>query len=185
MHYVDYATRAAIATVFVVAASSKGRNGEAFSRFARSISLLGAAYQTHARVLALTIVTGEAIVPLLILSPMTSSIGYALCIFLLSMFSIATARAVAARLHVPCRCFGADGSVLSLRHVARNGLIVLVALLVLLLRSSLHQSPGSGPGVLLAIGAGIFIGVCLVNWDELVFLAERPIGGASRDRSGS
>jgi hypothetical protein len=58
--------------------------------------------------------------------------GAGVAVVLLALFSALIAGRLAQGVHAPCACFGGSGGPLSWRHLARNGGLIVVALVALL-----------------------------------------------------
>ncbi|MGW6934577.1 TlpA family protein disulfide reductase [Lentzea sp. NPDC054927] len=122
---VDLFARVLLAVVFLVAFAGKVRGRQVFAEFRDSVAAV--APWLPARLVAVAILVGEAVVVVLLAVPGTR-LGYAAVIALLAVFCGGILVAIYAGEPVRCRCFGADGDVLGPRHLVRNGALIAVAL---------------------------------------------------------
>lgn len=120
----DLFARVLLAVVFLAAVAGKVRTRQGFAEFRDSIAAITP--WLPARPLAVVILAGEAVAVVLLAVPGTG-LGYALAVALLAMFCGGIALAMQSRKAVRCKCFGAGGDVLGPKHLARNGLLIAVA----------------------------------------------------------
>ncbi|WP_410050170.1 MauE/DoxX family redox-associated membrane protein, partial [Actinomadura sp. CNU-125] len=106
-----------VAVVFTVSAVSKARSAAAYAEFAADVRRLVPAGPP--RVLAGTVVAGEAAVPVLLAVPGTAPAGFAVAVLLLAGFTAAILGALRRGETAPCRCFGTSGARLGRGHVVR------------------------------------------------------------------
>ncbi|MEV5749297.1 MauE/DoxX family redox-associated membrane protein [Actinoallomurus sp. NPDC052308] len=155
-----------IGLVFAVSAVSKLRD---LDGFARSVPALVPAWPGRARLLAVVTTALEALVPLLLVAPPTTSYGFSLAAVLLAAFTTAIAAAIRRGRRATCRCFGPSSAPLGPRHLVRNGVLFSCAALGGL-------SPGGLPpaaGVAVAAAAGLVGAVLIVFLDDIVDLLAR------------
>lgn len=156
---VDLACRALLGFVFATAVFGKLRNRADFAE-----SLAGLGIKRATRPMAVAVTGAEALcVVLLVLKPMW---GYVLSFLLLSAFSAGIALTVRTKRVVKCSCFGAGGKQLGVPHLLRNGLLGIVVLVGL----SANSLPALGPQSLVAVGAGAFLSLLFIRWDDLTYL---------------
>lgn len=169
MIYVDLIARVGIASVLAVSAASKLRSAAALQSFATSLQ----AFRLPRFVLRAApylIVASETSVPVLLIVSPSVPIGYALSMLLMAVFEVGIARAVMSNLRIPCRCFGADGEVLAIRHIVRNAIVFAVAAAGLATHLSSLGANASNGTVADATVGGLLLGLTLIRWDDLVFL---------------
>ncbi|MCX2952718.1 TlpA family protein disulfide reductase [Lentzea sp. NEAU-D7] len=121
----DLFARVLLAVVFLVAFAGKVRSRRGFAEFRDSIAAL---VPLPARPLAVAVLAGEALAVVLLAVPGTR-LGYGVAVTLLVTFCGAVVLAITGRKSVRCKCFGAGGDVLGLKHLVRNGLLIAVAAL--------------------------------------------------------
>jgi hypothetical protein len=158
---VDLICRVALGFVFAAAVVGKLRNR---ADFAQSLSGLG--ISRAATPTAVAVIAAEALCVVLLLFAMTADLGYALALLLLAAFSAGIVSAVRTRRAVACNCFGSGGKQLGPAHLVRNGLLALIAVVGLLA----SQLPISAPSLLIALGAGAFLSLLFIRWDDLTYL---------------
>ncbi|MEV4166997.1 MauE/DoxX family redox-associated membrane protein [Nonomuraea dietziae] len=166
VEYVRIGCACLVALVFAVTAVSKVRD---FDAFRRSLPALVPVPHRAVRPLAVAVVLLEALVPVLVLVPATTSYGLGLAGLMLVAFTVAIAVALARGQHAPCRCFGASATPLGARHLVRNSLLVIAAALGVLLPDGL---PALG-GMALAGVAGAIGAILIVTFDDVVDLFAR------------
>ncbi|WP_158645597.1 MauE/DoxX family redox-associated membrane protein [Stackebrandtia albiflava] len=172
MIYLDVACRCALIVVFAVSAFTKSYGSESFARFVRSVRDMGVLPErVAARPVALAVVSAEVAIPLLLVVPSaaTGSAGFVLAAGLLLGFTVAIVLSVRRGNQTPCRCFGHSTVPLGVRHVWRNGALILVAA-----SGAVAAMTGAGttePGVTaVAVVAGLVVGGLVTVFDDLAEL---------------
>ncbi|NDU77002.1 methylamine utilization protein MauE [Actinomadura sp. DSM 109109] len=155
-----------IGLVFAVSAVSKLRD---FDGFARSVPALVPAWRGRSRLLAIITTALEALVPPLLVAPVTAPIGFAVAAVLLAAFTAAIAASLRRGRRTACRCFGPSSVPLGPRHLVRNGALLTCAALGALAPAGL---PPAG-GVAVAAAAGLAAAVLIVFLDDIVELFAR------------
>lgn len=177
------AGRACLVLVLAVAVISKLRNRQQFLGFAESLTgILIPQLRRLIMPLAVTLTAAEIGTAALLLVPQTVLAGTGAAVALFAVLSISVVVIVRFGWQVPCRCFGADGGLISLRHVVRNLLLFVVAtvsMLTYLAGSEIAWPVHSGVGTL-AVVAGAILGGIATRWDDLTFLLVMPAGGSVR-----
>ncbi|MBD0746628.1 MauE/DoxX family redox-associated membrane protein [Streptomyces sp. CBMA152] len=178
MTYATVTAQCLVGIVFAVSAVAKVRKRSAFAAFEQSVSLvtsnLGQRSPRALRTLALLTVAAEFCVPVLLPAPVTAPAGCLLAAALLMVFCAAIAGALRRDVEARCSCFGAAGAELGWRHVVRNGLLVVIAVIGATGPARDATRPVSGLAVALvvaAVGAGLF-----VRFDDLVDVMLAPSG---------
>jgi hypothetical protein len=165
--YLAIACRVLVATVFAVSAASKLNGRASFDAFARATERL--AGRAGTRVVALVVVALECTVPMLVAYDATAFAGLLVAALLLSAFSVAIVRALHRGAQAPCRCFGRSERPLGRRHLARNGLLIGVALAGVT-AESVRDAPLHGGGVVVAVAGGLLTALIVVLLDDVVEL---------------
>lgn len=170
MVYLAIGCRAALATVFALAVAGKVIGASAFAEFTRSVIAMDAAPRRLARPAALATVLAEGLTVVLVLIPLRPAgiAGCALAFVLTGAFSGAIARSIRSGSQAACRCFGRSSTPLGARHLVRNGLLLLVALLGLVACSA--GSSAAWSGALVGAAAGLFIGLAVAGFDDIAQL---------------
>ncbi|WP_433348429.1 MauE/DoxX family redox-associated membrane protein [Microtetraspora malaysiensis] len=170
MQYVEVASRLLLFTVFALALASKVASRGAWIRFVesvRSMAVVGDALVTPAAVAA---VLAEAGVVVLAAIPLrqAGAAAFTLAALLLGCLTVAVVMVIRRGAAVPCRCFGASETPLSVAHVVRN-LVLTAAALLGLAASAVSGSFDPVFTVIVAI-FGALLGLLLTRWDDLVSL---------------
>ncbi|SCG74993.1 Methylamine utilisation protein MauE [Micromonospora siamensis] len=167
--------RSLLATVFVVAALSKIAGRPAWLGFVQSLRELNQVPDAAVRPAAITTVTTEALVVVLLLvpSPTAGMVGSAIAAGLLAAFVVVIGLAIARGNRTPCRCFGTSNVPLGWPHVVRNLVLIGVAGLGLLSASAAGTTPAAT--VLLAGAGGLVAGILITAAEDIVALV-RPAG---------
>jgi uncharacterized membrane protein YphA (DoxX/SURF4 family) len=166
MELVRIGSACLIGLVFAVSAFSKLRD---FDGFTRSVPALVPVPPGRARLLAIATTALEALVPPLLVAPVTAPVGFGLAAVLLAAFTAAVAASVRRGRRTACRCFGPSSAPLGPRHLVRNGVLLTCAVLGAL-------SPGDLPpagGIAVAAAAGLAGAVLIVSLDDIVELFAR------------
>jgi hypothetical protein len=174
MSYVVIAGRVLLGAVFLLAAVSKLAGPAAFRAFAASATALlpwsPASTRTGSRV-AGGVLAAELAVPVLLLAGPTAPIGLGVAVLLFAGFAAVLTRAVRAGTRQECRCFGPSADVVGWRHVTRNVVLAVVALVV----AAGGPAAGVHPaGVLVAIAAGALLAGLAAYADEMAELFTTP-----------
>lgn len=138
MAYVTVGAMVLCGLVLLVSSVSKVRGGTDYAEFVASVPAFGIPAR-WARLFAAATVASEVVITALLL-PATvmlvvggnrwlAVVGLVLAAGLFGVLTAAVWRAVARRTGAVCRCFGPAATVLGHRHVVRNALLLLVALL--------------------------------------------------------
>ncbi|MFI7672206.1 MauE/DoxX family redox-associated membrane protein [Actinophytocola sp. NPDC049390] len=164
----DLVARALLVVVFVGAVAGKLRSARAFAEFVDSVAVLAPA-RLPARPVGALVVAAEGAAALLLLAPVTRLAGYALSVLMLVPFALGIARVVHSGQRVRCSCFGGGGGLLGRGHIVRNTLLVAAACL-----GALDGTAATTPGALVALTAGVSLGLVTVRWEDIAFLLRRP-----------
>jgi hypothetical protein len=182
--YVAFACWFVIGLVFAVSAVSKVSGRVAFREFESALRALRLVPPRLVMPLAGTVVAVEFAVPVALVTgslqagsllpgahpgaPIAgaTAAGLLLAVLLLLAFIGVTVRSVHRRAAVPCRCFGTGGAPLGYPHVARNALLIAIAV-------TGWWAPGAGTsyqaaGITLAIAGGAVAASLLIRFDDVV-----------------
>ena len=99
---------------------------------------------------------------------MRAAAGFAVAAGLLAVFTGAIVLSLRRGNAAPCRCFGASSTPLGPRHVARNAVLVALALLGLV--AALVPGPADLAGLVVAGAAGVVAGVTITAFDDIAAL---------------
>ncbi|MFD4675684.1 MauE/DoxX family redox-associated membrane protein [Lentzea sp. NPDC058450] len=121
----DLFARVLLIAVFLAAFAGKVRTRQGFAEFRDSIAAL---VPLPANVVAVLVLAGEALAVVLLAVPGTL-LGYGVSALLLVTFCGAVVLALHGRKSVRCHCFGAGGDVLGVKHLVRNGVLLVVVAL--------------------------------------------------------
>jgi hypothetical protein len=171
MTVLEVALRTVLAVVFGVAFASKIRTRAAFAEFARSLGDVGWLRGRSRRAAAGAIPAAEAGTALLLVPPATAAWGFGAAAARLAAFTAVTASGVARGQRIRCRCFGAGASQIGPAQIARNVVLLALALAGLGLEPVSHGGV-SAAGLVLAIGLALPAGLVLVRWDDLAALGQ-------------
>ncbi len=170
MRYLDVACRLLIGIVFAVAVVGKLVGRDAFPAFVRSLVQMKVVPDRVAGVAARASVVTELLIVVLLAVPLrwTAAVGFVLAAGLLLVFGGAIALSLRHGNRAPCRCFGASATPLGTRHLVRNGLLVMIALVGL--AGTLASGGVELAGVLLAAGTGLVVGLIMTAYDDIAEL---------------
>jgi hypothetical protein len=101
--------------------------------------------------------------------PASARAGALLAALLLAAFSVAIVLSLTRNANATCRCFGADGGRLGVRHVVRNALLFVSCLVV-----AIGGTGPVDPGVAVAAaGAGVTAALLVLGMDPVAELFGR------------
>ncbi|WP_018350493.1 MauE/DoxX family redox-associated membrane protein [Longispora albida] len=161
MSFAEYACRAALVAVFVLACAGKLRDLAGFRASLADLAWLpGAARPVVTAAVPLT----EAAAAVLLLVPGTQLAGFALSALLLAAFTGVIGWAVLGRRRVRCACFG-PVSLLGPGELVRNGVLLSFALLGIVLPAG-----DAGPAAVAGAGLGLLAGFLINRWPDLAYL---------------
>ncbi|MET8847600.1 MauE/DoxX family redox-associated membrane protein [Amycolatopsis sp. NPDC004625] len=166
MEYLRAAGAALIAVVFAVSSVSKLRD---FRGFARSVPALVPMPARWVTPVALTVVVAEAGSAVLVVVPATAPAGFLLASALLLAFTAAIAASLRRGRPAPCRCFGVSETPAGPRHLARNSVLLCLAVLGALAPETLPPLAGA----VVACGAGVVVAVLVIAMDDIAVVFAR------------
>lgn len=169
MTYLAAACQGLLIAVLAVSAASKvGRRAD-FQDFVASLRRTGLVQASTARVAAMAVVLTEGSAVLMLLLPSTRRVGFVVAGLLLAVLTAGVAVIVRHGSQVTCRCFGASDAPLRIRHVIRNGILTMAAVVGVITRAQAFDATAV---VVVLIGA-----VCAVPaifLDDFVELFRPP-----------
>ncbi|MEG8179672.1 methylamine utilization protein MauE [Nocardia terpenica] len=166
MGWLEIGARAALVTVFAVAAVSK-LTVAARIRFRAAVAELVPRLRGRAAGPVAVLVSGaEWLIVVALVLPVPIA-GFALALGALTGFTIAVAAAVRRGSDAGCQCFGRTARPVSAAQIVRNLLLVAIAVLGL---AASGARPGEPGGALIAAVAGILLGATLIVADDLADL---------------
>lgn len=165
-----------LAGVFAVAAVGKVRTRAGRRAFRASVAELVTARPGWPAVLAAGTVVAETATTTLLLVPSTQDVGLSVAGALLLAFTAVLSRAGSGRAAASCGCFGSRSAPAGWPGIARNLVLLAVAVAAWRLTPDPHRISGAD-GVLAGLGAGAGVSTVLI-WDLAAgFLgALRPAG---------
>jgi hypothetical protein len=168
MMYAAFACRGLIGLVFAVAAVTKVRGPGAYREFASWLAALPVPMARN-RALPAAFIAAEVAIVALAAVPVTATAGLLLAAGCLAVMTGGTAVIVKRGARVSCQCFGPSSSLLSARHVVRDGILLGIALAGALGTSRGTASPA---GIALSLVAALIGATFVVFSDDLVALFE-------------
>lgn len=170
MQYIEVAVRAVLVVVFALALAGKVSSRSAFAAFVASLRRMNLVGEAWLRTAAVATVVAESAIVVLALVPvrLAATAASVLAAGLLGALTVAVAQVVRRGAAVPCRCFGASDTPLSMQHIARNLTLVVVAGLGV--AGSLAGGSFQAPLVAVIALAGVVMGLLVTRWDDLVAL---------------
>lgn len=176
MTYAADVLRVCVAVVFATAVHSKVRSRLALVEFEESLASVSSWVARHAHATAYAIIGGETACVLLLALDPVARLGFVIAGFMMAAFTVQTWRIAHDQRDVVCRCFGADGSRITARHVVRNLVTSgIVALGIFATFGSRGMTGEPAGGVVLAAACGAVLGVLVTRWDDLAFLLLGPL----------
>ncbi|CAM5356913.1 MauE/DoxX family redox-associated membrane protein [Streptomyces pilosus] len=170
MNYVIVSGRVLLGLVFLCSVVGKVRSAEAYQAFRLAVAQLAPPLRRGTKAVAPLVIAAEAAVPAALVVPATVNVGFATATALLLVFTLALAGVVRRKGSAACHCFGGSEPVAP-RHVARNVLLVGVALAGLVGGfTRAETAAGSPAGLLLAVGGGALLALFTVTLDDLAHL---------------
>jgi hypothetical protein len=162
---------AILAFVFGPSALAKIRTFDDFAASVRQLRILPA---LPVRPLAAGVVAAEALVPVLLLIPVTVPVGFCLAAVLLTAFGVATVISMRRGTSMPCPCFGATTTApLGSRHLVRNALL-LAACAVGLAGTVADSSEMAPAGTIVSLAGAGLAALLVIRLDDLIDLFAGP-----------
>ena len=91
------------------------------------------------------------------------------------MFCVVIGTAMHRRITVACRCFGAGDAPLGRWHLARNGVLVAVAVTGLV-ATTVRTAPAAHPaGAVITVAGALVAALIIMRFDELAELFSAPV----------
>ncbi|KJK51100.1 hypothetical protein UK23_08395 [Lentzea aerocolonigenes] len=168
MHYVALACRCLVGLVFLISFSTKVAPS-AFRAFAQSLRTMNVLPVPLVRPAAVAVVCVELAVAASLVWTASARAGALLAALLLAAFSVAIVVSSTRNANATCRCFGAGGGRLGVRHVVRNALLFVACLVV----SFGSAAPADPEVAVAAAGAGVIAALLVVGMDPVAELFGR------------
>jgi hypothetical protein len=165
MVYVVVGIRCLLGGVFLVSSASKVLAPRAFTR---SVQDLGVLPVSLVRPVVALVIAAELAIWTLLAVPgrVTALAGFLVAAGLLAAFSVGIAVAVRRDVRASCRCFGTSTARLGPRHVVRN--VVLAVLAVLGTTATAWRAPVHVTGELAAVFGGLALAGAVVCFDRII-----------------
>ncbi|MFB8763523.1 MauE/DoxX family redox-associated membrane protein [Nocardiopsis alba] len=184
---VALAAQYALFLIFLAAWVGKIKGPGRFSGFATVISRLTGWSPPTARAVGVTVVSGEVLACLLLISPLTAVAGAVVALTLLTAFTGVAVKALWSGIRSECSCFGGSDSAIGYAMIVRNLLLIALALTPIGVRADLADLSATGV-VAVALGA-LAIALLLIGfYDPLARRATAAIIAtrrATRPRAGT
>lgn len=181
---IEIASRCLLAIVFACSAGAKLRSGESFRTFRAWLEDLPVpVVPRRAGVASAAVAGAEVLIVVLIALPWTVLAGFALAAAMLAIFIAGTCLAIWRGTNAACACFGTRGASLGWQHVARDAVLLAVAL------AGVVASDARGArlaGVAVSLAAAAFLAIGVVFLDDLLslFAIGSPNLAGARQREG-
>jgi len=169
---VSLACRVAVGTVFAASFFTKVRGRAAWLSFQSWLARLPLPY-VKLKTTSLAVAATEAIVMVLVIIPATAIEGLAVSAALAAVLTGGLILSLRRGSREPCHCFGSSSDPLSWQHVARNVLLLTVALAGVAC-SALRSTASPASGVAMAAFAGLAVALCVLFFTDIVALG-RPV----------
>jgi hypothetical protein len=167
MTYVALSTRVALLAIFAVSSVAKLGGRRRYAAFAASVHAFVPARAVGA--VAVLVVVTEVICVALLAWPAAGSAGPVLAALTLTAFTVAGGWAVRTGRRAACLCLGTTAKPMDARHVVRNALMLMVA--VVSVFASLGAPSTVHPaGATVAAAVGVVSAAILARFDDLVAL---------------
>lgn len=174
MGYLSLGCRGVLIGIFLVSIIGKVHSRESYLEFVSATHRLLATGRTMARGLAPLVVGAEVAVALALILPRSVPEGFAMAAVLLCCFSVALIRALRRGFDAPCRCFGASSSPVRGYHVARNGVLIAMAVVGLVSAWGSDAEQYEAAGVALTGLVAVVCVLIVARLDDLVALFRVP-----------
>lgn len=166
MPYVAPVCQGLLAVVLLVSTVGKLRSGQALRTFAASLAAMRLSRPAWAGTVAALVAGAEGAAALLLVIPSARNAGFAVAAVLLAVLTVGVAVVLARGTMRPCRCFGASATPLGRRHLVRNVLLCVAAVVPLAVPAGGAQPAGTA----IALFAGGAVGLLVTVLDDLVAL---------------
>ncbi|MFJ5725976.1 MauE/DoxX family redox-associated membrane protein [Streptomyces sp. NPDC093149] len=171
VNYVVDGGRVLLGLVFLCSALSKSHGAAAFRDFRDAVGRLAPDLRRHSAPVAVTVVTAEAAVVVMLAVPAAVAAGFALAAVLLLAFTVGLVAALRRGVSTACHCFGAGDERLAPRHVVRNLALVTVAIAgTAAALNTPHIDSAPSARLLLTTGVAAVLALITVTLDDLANL---------------
>jgi len=165
--YISVVARALLGSVFLVSAASKGATPNRFHAFSSWIAALPLPAKSPSTPIAAGVIAFEAIIAAMLAIPGTVRLGFGLAVVLLSVFIGSTVVILRKDTRTTCMCFGRSTAAMGYRHVVRDLILLIAAILGLMSAAEPLPAPA---GLGLAVLGAVAMAVLVITWDDIVFL---------------
>lgn len=171
MPYLALAARAALITVFALAAITKLRNRSAYASFVNSLRGMHVVPDSAAGAAGISAVAVEVVIVVTLALPPhpVALAGFALAAGLLVVYIAAITQVIRRGNRTPCRCFGVTATPLRPRHIVRNAVLIAVALTGAAATIA-NGNAGTSAGEVTALVGGLFVGLLAATNDDIIEL---------------
>lgn len=176
MAYAALTCRVLVGLVFAVSAAGKLRTATAYREFASWLASLPVPLAGR-RALPPVLAGAEAVIVAAVAVPAAATAGLVLAALTLAVLTAGSAVAVSRGAQVSCRCFGPARAPLAVRHVLRNGMLLVAAVAGALGSGAVATRPA---GIALSLVAAAAAATFAVFLDDLAALT----GGDPAVRAG-
>jgi hypothetical protein len=180
MDYVVLVCRCVVGLVFVASVVGKLRGRKPYAGFVAATGRLGPGWvvsRVPAGVVAGGVIAAEAAVPVLVVLPGTTWVGFVLADLLALAFAATVLAALRRGDRAPCHCFGGSARPVGGVHLVRNLVLAVAAGLGLAAAAAAAAGPTEPAGVVAAVVAGAVVAAVVVTADDLAELF-RPVVSA-------
>jgi hypothetical protein len=175
--YLALACRFLIAVIFAVSAFTKLRSGQDFRVFASWLTDLR--LPLASRPAAILMAGTEALVVPLVALPWSAAAGMWLAAAAMAALTAGTLIVARRGSGVPCRCFGPSDAPLSGRHVIRNLLLCVAAVVGAIGADAAGARP---PGIALSLIVALVAAMFVLFLDDIAAILSGPDLATSQDR---
>ncbi len=175
--YTAVGCRVVLVAVFLAATAGKVA---ARAEFGRSVRRMAPVPDQFVQPMVWLVLGAESltIALLAVPAPAATPVGFGLAVLLLTLFSGAIIRVIRRGDRESCACFGKSSQPLSLVHVVRNGLLLVIGVVGFATTLMSSSAPRLG-GVVLTLAAGLLVATLIARLDEIVALY-RPVRAAPK-----
>ncbi len=173
---VSLACRFTVGTVFAASFITKVRGRAAWLSFQSWLGRLPLPY-VRLRGTSVAVAAAEAVAVVLVIIPATATAGLAVATVLSATLTAGLYMSLIRGSREPCHCFGSSSDPLSWQHVARNVLLLTVALAGTVCSLASSAANPAQAAAMAALG-GIALALCLMFFTDIMALF-RPVRAAA------
>jgi hypothetical protein len=170
MTYAALTCRGLIGLVFAVAVFAKVRGPSAYREFESWLAALPVPLARN-RALPVILAAAEAAIVVLVAVPAVATAGLTLAACCLAVLAAGTVVIVRRGARVSCQCFGPSRSPLGVRHLVRDGVLLVIAVTGAAISGlGTGRDAASPRGIALSLAAALIGATFLVFSDDLIAL---------------